>query len=230
MEEVIRVVTETHAAILSGEPKGYGWLLGILVGLFYLTAAYMILGLLRSIFTADIWKFVKHIEDASILAGYAAATLIPTLAILITYEVVSRYAFGAPTSWAFEVSYMLMGTSLMLGIAWCTLARKHIRVDFLYDVLSPRKQSFIDIIGYVFLLLPILIWVSWALFAYFFEAYKVNEVSGESAWNPIIWPFKFTFAFGFFLFTMQVVAETIKCALTLTGREVPAPNLPKGLH
>lgn len=230
MEEIVRVLSETHAFILSGEPSGYGWLLGLFVGLFYLTAAYMLWGLIKSILKRDIWEFIKHVETVSILSGYAAATLIPALAILITYEVVSRYAFNAPTSWAFEISYMLMGISLMLGLAWCTLARKHIRVDFLYDNLAPKGKASVDILGYVFLLLPILIWVSWALFVYFFEAYKVNEVSGESAWNPIIWPFKFSFAFGFFLFTMQIVVETIKCALTLLGRDVPAPALPRGIH
>jgi len=230
MEEIVRVLSETHAFILSGEPSGYGWLLGIFVGLFYLTAAYMLWGLIKGIIKGDIWEFINKVESVSVLAGYAAATLVPTLAVLITYEVISRYAFNAPTSWAFEVSYMLMGITLMLGLAWCTLARKHIRVDFLYDNLAPKGKATVDLLGYVFLLIPILVWISWALFVYFMEAYKVNEVSGESAWNPIIWPFKFSFAFGFFLFTMQIVVETIKCALTLTGHDVPDPELPKGIH
>jgi len=230
MEEIVRVLSETHALILSDKPSGYGWLLGTLVGAFYLTAAYMLWGLINSILKGDIWKFINNVENVSVFFGLVAAALIPLLAVLITYEVVSRYAFNAPTSWAFEVSYMLMGTSLMLGIAWCTLARKHIRVDFLYDTLPPKGKSSVDILGFIFLLLPIVIWISWALFVYFLEAYKVNETSGESAWNPIIWPFKFTFAFGFFLFTMQTVVETIKCALTLMGRDVPEPKLPGGIH
>jgi TRAP-type mannitol/chloroaromatic compound transport system permease small subunit len=230
MEEIIRVLSETHALILSDEPKGYGWLLGILIGTFYITAAYMLWGLIKSVLKGDIWEFINNVESVSVLSGLVAAALIPLLAVLITYEVVSRYAFSAPTSWAFEVSYMLMGTSLMLGIAWCTLARKHIRVDFLYDNLAPKGKSTVDFLGYVLLLLPMIIWVSWALFVYFLEAYKVNEVSGESAWNPIIWPFKFTFAFGFFLFTMQTIVETIKCGLTLLGRDVPEPKLPGGIH
>ncbi|MFT5508573.1 MAG: TRAP-type mannitol/chloroaromatic compound transport system permease small subunit [Hyphomicrobiaceae bacterium] len=230
MEEIVSVLSETHAFILSGEPSGYGWLLGILVGLFYLAAAYMAWGMLQSIFKRDIWEFIKNVESVSILSGYFAAAIIPLLAILIAYEVIARYAWNAPTSWAFEVSYMLMGISLMLGLAWCTLARKHIRVDFVYDNLAPKGKATVDLMGYVFLLLPILIWVTWALFVYFLEAYKVNETSGESAWNPIIWPFKFSFAFGFFLFTMQTVVETIKSALTLLGHDVPAPVLPKGIH
>ena len=122
MEEIIRVVSETHSLILSGKPSGYGWLLGIFVGLFYVSAGYMAWGLIKSVLNGDIWEFIKKIEHVTVLAGLAAATLIPVLAVLITYEVVSRYAFRAPTSWAFEVSYMLMGISLMLGIAWCTFA------------------------------------------------------------------------------------------------------------
>ena len=34
-------------------------------------------------------------------------------------------------------------------------------------------------------------------FEYWLEAYKMNERTGESAWNPIVWPFKFFFTFGF---------------------------------
>lgn len=230
MEEVFRVLSETHAFILSGEPKGYGVLLGALVGLFYLSAGYMLIGLVRAIFAGHVWSFIAAIESVVKLFGRVAAILIPILAVLITYEVVARYAFRAPTFWAFEVSYMLMGISLMLGIAWCSQVRKHIRVDFLYDNLAPRGKSTIDLLGYVFLLIPILVWLSWALFVYFLEAYKVNEISGESAWNPIIWPFKFSFAFGFFLFTMQTIAEAIKCAMTLMGQDVPEPESPGGLH
>ena len=99
MEEIIRVLSETHAFILSGEPKGYGWLLGCFVGLFYLTAGYMTIGLVRSIFAGDIWVFIRSVESVTKLAGRVAAVLIPLLAVLITYEVISRYVFTAPTFW-----------------------------------------------------------------------------------------------------------------------------------
>jgi TRAP-type mannitol/chloroaromatic compound transport system permease small subunit len=230
MEKIVHVLSETHGFILSGEPSGYGWLLGIFVGLFYVSAAYMAWGAVKAVLKGDVWEFIKNVEWVTVRSGLVAASLIPLLAFLITYEVISRYAFGAPTSWAFEISYMLMGISLMLGLAWCTLARKHIRVDFLYDQMPAKGKASVDLAGFVCLLLPILIWVTWALYVYFLEAYKVSEVSGESAWNPIIWPFKFSFAYGFFLFTMQVVVEAVKCVLTLSGRDVPAPVLPKGIH
>ena len=98
----------------------------------------------------------------------------------------------------------------MLGIGYCAQLRKHIRVDFLYDNLSLKNQSLVDGAGYLFLLIPASAWLTWGLFEYWIEAYKVNERTGESAWNPLVWPFKFFFTFGFYLFTLQIIAECQK--------------------
>ncbi len=224
MEIVLSSLSEAHALISSGKPAELGWLLGLCVGIFYLTTVIALYGLVMAVIKRDIWGFIKPVEAIVRYSGYLSACLIPILAVLIVYEVISRYAFNAPTAWAFEVSYMLMGSSLMLAIAFCSQLRRHIRVDFLYDNISLKKQALVDGLGYVLFLLPMVIWCSWGLWEYFLEAYKVNEQSGESAWNPIIWPFKFTFTFGFYLFALQTVVETIKCALVLTGRDVPEPD------
>ncbi len=223
MEAVLSSLSEAHALIISNEPEGFGALLGLFVGIFYLTVAIIALGAVYAVIRRDIWVFIRPIEAITKVFGGLSACIIPVLAVLIVYEVVSRYAFRAPTSWAFEISYMLMGTCLMLAIAYCLQLRRHIRVDFLYDQLSLKKRAAIDFVGYVFFLLPMLIWCAWGLWVYFLEAYKVNEVSGESAWNPIIWPFKYTFTLGFYLLGIQTVAEICKCVLAMLGRDVPTP-------
>ncbi len=228
METVLSSLSEAHALIISNEPKGYGALLGLFVGVFYVTAAIIVLGAAFAVVRRDVWIFIRPIETITKVFGGLSACLIPLLAVLIVYEVISRYAFSAPTYWAFEISYMLMGTCLMLAIAFCLQLRRHIRVDFLYDHVSMKKRAIIDIIGFVVFLLPMLIWCAWGLGVYFLEAYKVNEVSGESAWNPIIWPFKYTFTLGFYLLGIQTVAEICKCVLVLMGRDVPAPSAAGG--
>jgi len=223
MEAVLSSLSEAHALIISNEPEGYGALLGLYVGLFYVTTAIIVLGAVFAVVQRDIWVFIRAIERITRFFGYLSACIIPVLALLIAYEVIARYLFHAPTAWAFEISYVLMGTCFLLAIAFCLQLHRHIRVDFLYDNVSVKKQAAIDFVGYLFFLLPMLIWCSWGLWEYFLQAYKVNEVSGESAWNPIIWPFKYTFAFGFYLFTIQTVAEMCKCVLVLVGRDVPEP-------
>ena len=117
----------------------------------------------------------------------------------MVYEVVARYAFSAPTLWAFEVSYMLMGSAFMLGIAYCLQVDQHVRVDFFYAVVSRRKSAVMDIIGFV-LIIPMTIWLLGGMIDYFDRAYTGQERSGESAWNPAVWPFRFVFIMGFFLF------------------------------
>ena len=228
MEAVLSSLSEAHALIISNEPKGYGAVLGLFVGIFYLTVIFIAVGAVLAVIRRDIWVFIRPIEAITKGFGWLSACLIPVLAVLIAYEVISRYAFRAPTYWAFEISYMLMGTCLMLAIAFCLQLRRHIRVDFLYDHVSPKKRALIDFVGYVVFLLPMLVWCAWGLWVYFLEAYKVNETSGESAWNPIIWPFRYTFTLGFYLLGIQTVAETCKCVLVFMGRDVPAPDAAGG--
>ncbi len=228
MEVVLSRLSEAHALIVSNEPSGHGALLGLFLAMFYVTVVIIGLGAVIAVIRREIWVFIRPIETITRFFGGLSACIIPVLSLLIVYEVVSRYAFRAPTYWAFEISYMLMGTAFMLAMAFCLQLRRHIRVDFLYDHLPPKKRAVIDVVGYVLFLLPMLVWCSWGLWEYFLEAYKVNEVSGESAWNPIIWPFKFIFAFGFYLLAIQTVAEICKCVLVLMGRDVPEPDVAGG--
>ena len=230
LEHVLSVLDDTHGFILSGEPAGHGWLLGIGLFLFYIVLLVVLWGVLSALTQKDIKKFLTPVEKINHFAAYTAMACIPVMAVSIVYEVICRYVLNSPTIWAFEVSYMLMGTSLLLGIGYCAQLKKHIRVDFLYDNLSLKNRALVDGAGYIFLLLPASIWLTWALFEYWVEAYKVNERTGESAWNPIVWPFKFFFTFGFFLFSLQILAELVKCCMTLTGRDVPEPKMPRGFE
>ena len=114
------------------------------------------------------------------------------------------------------------------GIAYCLQMGRHIRVDFIYDNVNDRARAVIDLVGYIFLI-PMILWLTAGLWEYFFAAYKVNELSGESAWNPIIWPFKFSFVIGFVLLLTQVLLQTLKAVMVLFGHTPPEPPPVEGL-
>ncbi|MBL6927778.1 MAG: TRAP transporter small permease subunit [Rhodospirillales bacterium] len=151
--------------------------------------------------------------------GFLGAGLIVILIAAMDYEVLMRYAFGAPTYWAYEVGYMLMGTSFLFTIAFAIITRSHVRVDFLYGKYSIKGRATVDFIGYAFFLLPMIAWTAYGLWNFMAQAYGVGETSGQSAWNPVIWPFRVSFGIGFSLFALQIVAEIFKCLLILTGHE-----------
>lgn len=168
-------------------------------------------------------RFIRTVQAISTVIGYIGAWIMAPLIVSMVYEVVSRHLLDAPTSWAYEMGYMLAGSTYMLGIAYCLRVDGHVRVDFLYDNLGRKGQAIIDILGYLILMLPVTIWVTYGLYGYAMEAYLTHEQSGESAWNPLIWPFRAVWVIGFAALVLQGVAELVRAALVLAGRPVDDP-------
>lgn len=162
---------------------------------------------------------IRGLEYFPRLIGVVGAWILAPLIVSMVWEVVARHFFEAPTVWAYEVGYMLAGASYMFGIAYCMRHQGHIRVDFIYDNVGPRVRAIIDLVGYVFLLLPGLLWLTWGLGEYTYEAIRDNEVSGESAWNPVVWPFRLTWLIGFVAVCLQVFAEILKAWMVLFGHD-----------
>ena len=163
---------------------------------------------------------VTFIGRLSLWAGRTAALLVVPLVLAMVYEVLGRYVFGRPTDWAFELSYMMMGTIFLLGIAYALLIGQHVNVDFIHDALPKRVVAVIDLLGYL-VLTGMTAWIAFALFRYFGDAYRSGEGSGLSAWNPPVWPYRFIFAAGFALFALQALAKALENALVALGLTPP---------
>lgn len=164
-------------------------------------------------------KFIRVIDRLSGSTGVIGAWLVVPLIAATCYEVFSRYALNAPTIWAFELGYMLTGANFLIGTAYTLRERGHIRIDILYNHLPARTRAVIDVVGYVFLFLPAAMWLDIALWKYALSAFKSQELSGQSAWNPVIWPFRLVFFSGFLLLTLQGIAELIRASRYLSGRD-----------
>lgn len=146
--------------------------------------------------------------------GKVVAWLIVPLAGSMLWEVVSRYVFARPTIWAYEAAYMQMGALFLLGIAYVSQTDGHVRVDLFYHRFSARKKALVDLIG-LLLIAPLVIWLCFGLWDYFERALNSGERSGQSIWNPVVWPARLTFWLGFMLFAAQIVADILNALCTL---------------
>lgn len=160
-------------------------------------------------------RLVRLIERITGATGLVAAWLVALLVIAICYEVFSRYVLGAPTLWAFELGYMLMGASFLLGAAYALREGAHIRIDLLYGRFTARGQALVDLAGYTLFLLPFTVWLTAGLWGKTAAALASLERSGNSAWNPVIWPYRGIFCLSFLLLSLQIVAEIVKCVQAL---------------
>ncbi len=161
---------------------------------------------------------IRPLEAATRSIGRLAAWLIVPLAASMVWEVVSRYVFSKPTVWAYEVAYIQMGALFLLGIAYVSQIDGHVRVDLAYRTFSPRWKALVDLIG-LLLIAPLVLWLCFGLWGYFEDAWQSGERSGESIWNPVVWPARITFWLGFALFAAQIAANILKAIHTIaTGK------------
>ncbi|RAI02576.1 C4-dicarboxylate ABC transporter substrate-binding protein [Acuticoccus sediminis] len=166
---------------------------------------------------------IATIETLSLWAGRVAAILLTPLVLAMVYEVLSRYLFDAPTQWAFELSYMMMGAIFLLGLAYALRNDAHVKVDFIHARLPRRAIAVIDLVGYV-ALIALLGWLTYALFKDVLRVHRTGEGTGLSAWNPPLWPYFSVAVVGFALFTLQVAAKILRNVAVLLGREIPPPG------
>lgn len=161
---------------------------------------------------------IRVIERLTGSVGVFAALLIVPLILATSYEVFARYLFGAPTIWAYEVGYMLTGSHFLLAMAFALREGQHIRIDIFSGHFSPRTRAMIDLAGYT-VLLPLTVWLTFALARHLRTGYENSERSGQSALNMPVWPFRVVFVVAFVLLALQVVAEMVKLVRRL--REAP---------
>jgi len=150
--------------------------------------------------------------------GIFAALLLVPLVLATTWEVVARYAFGAPTIWAYEVGYTLTGAHFLLALAYTLRQGEHIRIDVLSGTLPPVARRVIDATAYA-AVLPILVWITWTLWGYASSGYMRGETSGQSALNLPVWPFRAVFCLAFATLALQVLCELLKTLSSSSGQK-----------
>jgi TRAP-type mannitol/chloroaromatic compound transport system permease small subunit len=142
--------------------------------------------------------------------GLLVAWLNVPLVLAVSYEVVARYFFRAPTIWSYDVTYMLYGTIFMLGAAYALHKGAHIRTDFFFEHWSIRTRGVIDSAAYLIFFFPSLIVFLFVSAEEGLYAFRIGETSEQTPWRPILWPFKMVVPLTCFLLLVQGISETIK--------------------
>lgn len=164
-------------------------------------------------------RIVRAIDAFSEWSGKAVAWLIVPLTGALFYEVIARYVFHAPTIWAFDVSYMLYGTIFMLGAHYALLRGAHIRTDMLWEKFSDRKKGTIDAIAYLGFFFPAMIMIFLSSIDEAYASWVIGERSEQTAWRPILYPFKAVVPLTALLLFVQGISEFLKSLYAArTGR------------
>lgn len=166
-------------------------------------------------------RFLLAVDTLNTFIGKLFAWTIVILTLAICYEVFCRYVLRAPTTWAYDASYMLYGTLFMMAGAY-TLARNgHVRGDFLYRNWPVKRQAMVDLVLYFLFFFPGIIALIYSGWQYFYLSYLLNEHSSFSPDGPMIWPFKGLIPITGVLMFLQGVVEVVRCTIALRTGQWP---------
>jgi TRAP-type mannitol/chloroaromatic compound transport system permease small subunit len=163
--------------------------------------------------------FLISIDRFSMAVGHAFAWCILILTLGTSYEVFMRYVLNDPTSWAFDMSYILYGALFIMAGAYALSRDAHVRGDVLFRLLRPRVQATIELVLYFIFFYPGVTALIIAGFGYAHDSFGYREVSVNSPAGVPIWQLKALIPLAGVMLFIQGIAQVIRCILCIqTGR------------
>jgi len=141
--------------------------------------------------------------------GRASSWLALAIVLLVATNVILRYTASIGSVWSQELEWHLLATLILFGMSYALLRGEHIRVDVFYAHYSPTLRRLVDCLGAILAITISLIFV-WLSLGYVEQSYNINETSADPGGIPQRWILKSFITIGFFLLTLQSVAELIK--------------------
>jgi TRAP-type mannitol/chloroaromatic compound transport system permease small subunit len=114
---------------------------------------------------------------------------------------------------------MLYGAIFMLGAPYTLRINRHVRIETVYDKLSPKSKALMDAVCYVLFFFPLMAAMIYFGTLFALKSWKILEVGGDSMWQPPIYPFKTLLPLAAVLLMLQGIMEFLKCIARLVRRE-----------
>ncbi|MFG1191586.1 TRAP transporter small permease [Xanthobacter flavus] len=127
--------------------------------------------------------------------------------LILSYSVVSRFFFHAPTYWQDEASvFLLVGVTFMTA-AFVQSQRGHVAIDALAHMLPPRlnrvRQFVVDLFSFAFCA-----FFTWKSFTLWHEAWVDGQVTSSTWAPPLSIPYGVMTA-GMGLLSLQILIQVL---------------------
>jgi len=120
-----------------------------------------------------------------------------------------RYSLNMSSNAFLEIQWYLFAGAVMLGAAQVLRLNEHVRVDVLYGRYPTKVKVWVDLLGILFFLMPVMvmmIYLSWPMFIGMLESGEMSSNAG----GLVRWPVMLLIPLGFGLLILQGLSEMIK--------------------
>lgn len=160
--------------------------------------------------------FALGVDRISVQYGHVAAFCVMAAALISAGNAFVRYGFDISSNGWLEIQWYLFAVTVMLGAPLVLKLNEHVRVDIFYGKLKGNGPVYVDLVGLVLFLLPVmamLAWLSWPLFVKMFVTGEMSNNAG----GLTRWPAMLLLPLGFAWMFLQGLSEVIKRVAYLRG-------------
>jgi TRAP-type mannitol/chloroaromatic compound transport system permease small subunit len=135
-----------------------------------------------------------------------------TLLLVLTVftDVIMRYLFKTSFVFVQEMEWHLFAFIFLMGAGYTLLKEGHVRVDIIYQRLSPKSRAYINMLGIIFFLFPGCYMIIKTAIPFVNNSYNILEGSPDPGGIPFRFIIKSAIPIGFTLIGLQGISMFMK--------------------
>ena len=161
----------------------------------------------------------RGISRLNYWVGRVASWLSLMAVILVFFNVVMRYGFQVSNVFLQELEWHLFAMIFLLGAGYTLMKDGHVRVDVIYQKLTPRGKAWVNLIGTLLFLFPgcfLLIATSWPFVV---NSFNMAEISPDPGGIPYRYLLKGMIPLGYLFIALQGISLMLSSIETILGTE-----------
>jgi len=152
---------------------------------------------------------MKLIDTITKYTAYLTAFILALLVVLVVYDATARYLFSEGSTALQELEWHFFDVVILLSIAYTLRQNAHVRVDILYDRFSKKTQLLINIVSFIFFVLPLSGLIIYIGIGFVEMSYIQHEASSDPGGLPFRWIVKSLMPLAFILLALQAFKELV---------------------
>ncbi len=161
-------------------------------------------------------KFSAGIDAINGWVGNYIKWLILAAVLVSAGNATTRYLFSIASNAMLELQWYLYAAVFTAAAGYVLKLNEHVRIDVVSQRISPRARNWVDVIGLLFCVMPVSLYICLQSIPNLLETYANQEVS-QNAGGLLRWPVRAMIPVGFGLLFIQAFSELIKRWAFLKG-------------